>query len=174
MFKELKDFLQAVPSDAKGFDIVVEEMIDAPFVSVVLDQENYTYSILKSNGEEVSTVDIILNSMYADINRFVKDVFAKLNEKDYRYAKFGMFCFPSETPRSTTYTKYASKFMLSYVHGGITEADIFASSNKWLTVTPYMITYQYTPKVYETILNYVNGDEDAFFTASLLTAHTNV
>ena len=169
MFKELKDFLQAVPSDAKGFDIVVEEMIDAPFVSVVLDQENYTYSILKSNGEEVSTVDIILNSMYADISEFVKTVFAKLNEKDYRYAKFGMFYFPSETPRSTTYTKYVGKFMLSYVHGGITEADIFASSDKWLTVTPYIITYQYTQKVYVDILNYVNGDEDALFTASLLT-----
>jgi hypothetical protein len=144
-------------------------MIDAPFVSVVLDQKNNNYTILKSNGDKVSTIDIILNSMYYDIDVFVKEVFAKLNEKEYGHCKFGMFYFPSETPRSTTYTKYYGKFMLSYINGRVTESDIFASSDKWLTVTPYIITYQYTQKTYETIANYVSGDEDAAFTASILT-----
>ena len=82
MFKELKDFTKQVHPKDLGMQITVEEMIDAPFFQVLFDKQNNFYKIFKSNGDELSVTDIILNSMYSDIDKFIKEVFTKLSEKE--------------------------------------------------------------------------------------------
>jgi hypothetical protein len=169
MFRDLKDFTKKVHREDTQMYVVVEEMIDAPFFQALLDKRNNIYKLYKSNGEELSVTDIILNSMYSDIDKFVKTVFESLSDKEYESCSFGAFYFPIEIPRSTKYIKYVGKYMLSYVHGDFDEDDIIKTSENWLKITPKIIEYTLTKNDYSTIKDYENGESSPVQVATILT-----
>ena len=170
MFRDLKDLLNHIPkNDTSGFEVTVEEMIDAPFVSVFFDKSENKATVYKSNGEELSLVDIILNSMYADIKKFTDSIFEKLKDETYSNCQFGMFYFPCTTPRSITYPKYDGKYMLSCIKGDLDEFILLHSDEKWLKITTKITEFHFNQKAFETIFSYAKGDCDKFFTASMLT-----
>jgi len=159
MIKELKSLNINDLSKLLNQTFNIVEKIDAPYFSVVVT--NSDLKILKSNGLELTQKNMLLNSMYYDILKFVKKNIFPISKK-LRNTKTGFFYFPSETPRTISYPEKTGTFMLSD-----TNAD--ESLFDFITKIPILSEITITDNIINDINDYLNNNKSEVEIANKLT-----
>lgn len=111
MIRSLKEVTEKELSSLEGKFVSIEEKIDAPYYSAII--ENQSVIVRKSNGSELNIVDFTLNDINNEVVSFFIDVANEINDKN-KY-NIGIFYFPTDKPRSTTYKNFEKKFMISHM-----------------------------------------------------------
>lgn len=117
----IKD-IQTVSNSYAFKDIKVFEKLDMFYFKVMISNNNYT--ILSHNHKLITESDMIINSMWYDINNFVKDnIYNKCSEIYNKYGNviIGFFYCPCEKPLHIKYNNFLNnnlsnnKFIISSV-----------------------------------------------------------
>lgn len=157
MIRELKTISDTELKSLLNTEIAIFEKIDAPYFSI--EMHNGTPVFLKSNHEEISDIDILINSMYRDIKIMSNDIIKQIHQNDY---KIGLWYFPIEKPRSITYKNYANRFMISDFSQNISD-EIISLKSLGILPQPIIAKTTITDKLLSKIKSYSDGNITSLF-----------
>lgn len=158
MIKELNTLSNAELNNLLDTDISIIEKIDAPYYSI--ENNNGEIKVLKSNHEEISEIDVILNSVNRNILSVSKNITETIKGNNY---KIGFWFFPVEKPRFISYPKYNQKIMISDYSGDISEKDIKNLCAHGLLEPPIIANLHVDNRLLSKIKKYIDGDISSMF-----------
>lgn len=158
MIKELNSLSTKEIDNLLDTDVIIVEKIDAPYFFI--EKNNGVARIYKSNHEEITDIDMILNSMYRNIKSISNNIIETLKGNDY---KIGLWWFPIEKPRLISYPKYEKQFMISDYSGNITSKEIHNLCEHGILNIPIIANIHITSKILSKIKAYISGNISDLF-----------